>query len=642
MPESHPHQEGEIPVNHESSRKTVLTANRLHLFFLILLAVSTTLRILVSIFPKSAVIYNDELFSLELAQNIWLRGSISVYAAQVHYTKLLYPLLISPFYAVTDGLLRSRLISGFNALLISSSLIPGYLLARKLLHNNLHIALSLIILALSPNLLFSVTFMSENLFCPLLLWAFLAVYCLIEKENFTPLRAILLGLLGFLLFFVRESGAAFFIALAALLLFVHSFAAFGYSLAGFLVPALLLRFTVFHGFGFANSWASAISSLSNASHLMYLFYATGIILLFFLLSAFWFPVALPILRRKQLSKPSRYFLFLCLIYTLILAVGVAWGISLKENFRSLTLRIHLRYFMIAAWFFLLLFLALPEEQHQMTSKRPLKLTRNSLRDFKTSLSKDHLFIFTALFAVAILLFLFLPDQHSFVDYPLLDIVNWIPESQKWLWAVKLSLLALLALGLLLRNRQKVRILSSIIILPLLAMELLSGISFYRSAKREESIADPSLLSEVRLLDETLDSLDGTTLVVAKKADQPQLRLLNTLSDNVYALLLTNTFSKQLSSFETETKGILPMDNFRIPTPFPRYTIDEYYNLQTVDYILTVGDWNPVLHSANIEITPAGVSSFHLYQAAEPSTLTVLNTNTQSKRLSFPAIIQVQK
>ena len=137
--------------------------NKTTCFFFLLLFASSVLRVLLSVFPKSAVTYNDELFYLELAQNLFNRGTATVYTAPLHFTKLLYSLLLAPFYAVKDGLLRTRLISAFNALLLSSSLVPGYLLAKRTLKKTGHIVFVLLFLALSPNLLFSVTFMAENL-----------------------------------------------------------------------------------------------------------------------------------------------------------------------------------------------------------------------------------------------------------------------------------------------------------------------------------------------------------------------------------------------------------------------------------------------------------------------------------------------
>ena len=227
---------------------------------LLILTASAAVRVLLSIFPKSAVTYNDELFYLELAQNLFSRGTATVYTTPVHFTKLLYSLLLAPFYAVKDGMLRIRLISAFNALLMSSSLIPGYLLARRALKKTGQIVFVLLFLALSPNLLFSVTFMAENLYYPLLLWGFYAAYRYFASESPKPLRAFLLGLLAFLLYFTKEVGAAYAAAVAVVLLAGRMgnkkgrkevYLPLGLYLLGIAVPYLLLRFTLLSGMGYS-------------------------------------------------------------------------------------------------------------------------------------------------------------------------------------------------------------------------------------------------------------------------------------------------------------------------------------------------------------------------------------------------------
>ena len=51
------------------------------LFFILLFVLTTALRAVLSVFPKTAITYNDELFYLEMAQNIFLRGSLTVYGS---------------------------------------------------------------------------------------------------------------------------------------------------------------------------------------------------------------------------------------------------------------------------------------------------------------------------------------------------------------------------------------------------------------------------------------------------------------------------------------------------------------------------------------------------------------------------------
>ena len=288
-------------------RKTPYTPRALSgsaLAFLLVLTMTTLVRVVLSAFPKTAATCYDELFYLELSQNIFLRGAVNVYGAPLSFTKLLYPLLLSPFHAVADGVLRTRLISVFNALLVSSALVPGYLLARRVLKKTWQITLALLFLALSPNLLFSVTFMAENLYYPLLLWAFYAFYRYISSESRRPLHAALLGLLAYLLYFTKEAGAGWVFAAGAALLADaagrknwengekkgkknsrrDAFLSLGCYLLGVAVPWLLLRLTLLSGLGYSYARQASLSNLSDASHIMFFLYATGFMLLYFVLS----------------------------------------------------------------------------------------------------------------------------------------------------------------------------------------------------------------------------------------------------------------------------------------------------------------------------------------------------------------------
>ena len=195
-----------------------LTDRRLKLFFALLLAASAVIRTWLSVFPKTAITYEDELFYLEIAQNLWRSGSITVYLAPIRFTKILYSILISPFYAVTDGVLRTQLISGFNAVLLSSGLVPAWFLARRMLKNNTHVAAVLLLFAFSPNLFFSLTFMAENLYLPLLMWGFYVLYRTLSAGRPGSAKPLLLGFLAFLLYLTKESGASFLFAAAVVFL----------------------------------------------------------------------------------------------------------------------------------------------------------------------------------------------------------------------------------------------------------------------------------------------------------------------------------------------------------------------------------------------------------------------------------------
>jgi len=578
--------------------------------FLIILAASAAARVLLSVFPKSAVTYNDELFYLELAQNLFSRGTATVYTAPLHFTKLLYSLLLAPFYAVKDGLLRARLISAFNALLMSSSLIPGYLLARRTLKKNWHIVFVLLFLALSPNLLFSVTFMAENLYYPLLLWGFYAAYRYFSSENPKPLHAFLLGLLAFLIYFTKEVGAAYAAAVAAALLAgrignkkgrKEVYLPLGLYLLGIAVPYLLLRFTLLSGMGYSYTAQVSLSNLSGAPQLLYLIYAAVMMLLFFLLSALYFPVVLPLLSFRKLSPAKQRLLVLAAAYTLFVSLGIAFGVSLFADFPNINLRVHLRYFLGAAFPFLLLALPLTEEAEPLTKKSPL------LRH-------------TAVFAGLLVIFLVLPRFGSLIDAPVLQFARRLGSSARWLWLWKLAPVALLAGMLLLWNKKRKQAFACLLSL-MLVFEAASAALFLRDAKREEAVTDTALLDEVKKMDEYLDTAEGTTLVLAESPHDPVLRLLNTVSDDEYAFATYQDVRETAMQEDTPDPRRLSYTEQPLSNPVGEFSDKPVYSgLKTVNQIVCVGKTSLPDADQYEDITPAGVTSMTVLKSKDPSVL----------------------
>ena len=525
----------------------------LRLFFWLLLLVSTAVRLFLSIYQNSAIIYPDELYTLELAQNIWHKASFSVYGTPANYLGILYPLLLSPFYLITDGILRNLLISAFNAVLISSSLIPAYLLARRILKNNTHIALALLAVALSPNLLFSLTYMSENLYLPLLLWTFWALHRFIsERQNKGQLALPLLALFAALLLLTGASG-------------------------------LSLR---------PISWAN----FSTSPHLMYLLYIILLLTLYSLASLFWFPVALPFLFRKKLSPANRALLYTTLAYSFCAMILIALKLSLAEDFASLSPHIYLRYLLGCGYPFLLIFLSCMENEEG--TKVP---------DVPRSL-----LISTALFTLLSLLILFIPDKLGLADFPALHLLSRLnPLSAKQLWALKLALVAFLALALFLWSRKNRKPFLCLVMVPLLALEAACSASFALSLRNHSKITDQAALAEVKSLDQSMDAMEGPILVISNDAEEPLLKLLNTVSDNDYRMLTKADLLDQVLDQGPDAGPVVSL-------PLP------------ADNLVTLGAWDLVDPAAYQDTTSADTPSFTLWKAQSPATaLSLLAPNAIS-------------
>ncbi len=590
----------------------------LTLAFLLILISSAIIRVVLSIFPKSAYTYNDELFYLELSQNLFLRGSLTVYGSPIHFTKLLYSVILAPFYAVSDGVLRTQLISGFNALLISSTLIPGFLLARRILKKNWQIILALLFLALSPNLLFSITFMSENLYYPLLLWAFYATYNYFASGERKPLSALLLGILAFLLYFTKEVGGAWIIAAGLALLLdcaekasrKNALRSFGCFLLGFLIPFLFLRFIVLRDLSYSYSNQASLANLSSPSQILYFLYAALLMLLYFVVSLLFIPAAAPVVYHKQLSPAERFLLIVSGIYAVVISFGIAFGVSLSNDYTQDDLNIHMSYFVGAAFPFMLLSLSLLDKEESFSWKGPLVKAASGL-------------------AIIFLLTLtFPPKSGSVVDHPVLFFTRQIQDSVLWAWLSKGILVLLILIALILWSRKRKLAFVCLLLPVTLALELFSGILFTQTLTREEAIQDTDFLSEVKQLDTFLDSADGPIFMLAESAGDPQLKLVNTVLDDDYYFATIPSIKDLTEKAENAALVQADLSANPLPHPYVEYAPGPTYDcISDISWIVSLGDQDVLDLSRNEEITPDGLTSFHIYRAQDSSHLALLGPIT---------------
>ena len=114
------------------------------------------------------VVYPDEIRFLHIAQSLAQHGQIMVRGAPASFQKILYPLLISPAFLLTDNVLRqANIIMAINSLLVSSTVFPALILAKKITKNSSVILISILFTATLPDMAYSALIMSEALYMPL-------------------------------------------------------------------------------------------------------------------------------------------------------------------------------------------------------------------------------------------------------------------------------------------------------------------------------------------------------------------------------------------------------------------------------------------------------------------------------------------
>ncbi|MBE5910033.1 MAG: hypothetical protein E7276_02610 [Pseudobutyrivibrio sp.] len=127
--------------------------------------------------------------------------------------RYIYSILIAPACLIKNISLRFRAIALINAISLSSSAIPVYLLSKEMLLGKKKRLLSVIIALTMPYMNYCASFMSEVVFIPIGLWIIYLNYMLIQFKNFTfkknIQRSVILVFFIVLAWYTKNTGRVF-------------------------------------------------------------------------------------------------------------------------------------------------------------------------------------------------------------------------------------------------------------------------------------------------------------------------------------------------------------------------------------------------------------------------------------------------
>jgi Dolichyl-phosphate-mannose-protein mannosyltransferase len=155
-----------------------------------IVVVSTVARALLARGLVAPFIMIDEVIWSELARGFAAAGE-PLLRDQPHpgYSPV-YPLLISPAYALFDNLPQAyAAVKTLNSLLMSLAAVPAFFLARRVVSDRLALLAALLTVAV-PSLAYTGTVMTENAFYPLFLLVALVLVRVLERPS--PLLVVLL------------------------------------------------------------------------------------------------------------------------------------------------------------------------------------------------------------------------------------------------------------------------------------------------------------------------------------------------------------------------------------------------------------------------------------------------------------------
>lgn len=351
-------------------------------YVIIIYVVLTLINFLFTNYIKVLTIYNDEYFYLNAARNIFRGEGPIIDGLQMSFDKLLYSFVIAPAYIIKNAVLRVKIISLINCLLMSSSLFPAWLIARDINLNYKNTFYTLIFTCIFPELSLSLTFMSENLFFPLVL--FFIHFWLVNSQRPTKKNAVVLGIFGFLCFFCKASFLAIFISCAA---FEIVFPAVSYLVCGrgksenlrsfyskerfinlavfaavFAVLSIGLKLAVFYGEE-SSYKIRGISEFFEAYRFWYAVYGAFYIISGIMISALILPFVYPIFQYKKLNESSQKLFCFNVVSLLMTVAVVVYAITAYEDYGTVQPEVHMRYLSHFVFIAFILFLKSTEESY---------------------------------------------------------------------------------------------------------------------------------------------------------------------------------------------------------------------------------------------------------------------------------------
>ncbi|NCC01958.1 MAG: hypothetical protein EOM34_15025 [Clostridia bacterium] len=585
---------------------------------LIILSLAFILSILVRFyfanFAKVIAAYPDELRYLAIARNIANGHGIMLHHVASDFQKILYSLLIVPAFWIPTTIHRQiQIIALLNCIYMSLSVFPAYFLAKNIFKDSRYSRLFILLLPLfvlfMPDFIYTITFMSEVIFLPLMLLFVYLMYKIFAEKDFKRKNSLsgVAGILLYILYMNKEISLYFIIAYFLVCSILHftekserksNWASFFICAALFTLCFLIFKVTLFNGMGSSYDQTSldAILNLHNFAFMIYSFiYSLFIIGIGF----YFFPLLLPAFSLRKMEKPQRN-LYLLLIFSIFIGAAViAYTISVREDLDMRSPRQHLRY--LIPMFIPLLMIML-----------------NNFRDIKESLVKHKKIFwgFSILFSFLFIIFIEDIALGSHVDQTALKYYIYLPEFllktfnipyNTGLILLRCAIVAVIFLFCFLFLRAEKE--KSIVVFAsfLLLMNLINtalGTKEYHNIYAIEY----ENVHEMELLNDFCDTASGTVIGITSMNFTQYDRLLDTyMQEDLY---ITSNYLISLDI--AEGSKAFDFTTTKLAVKFPWVT---YQNLTQADYIIAAED----IVLDNVEkIDIPGVTHFSVYKNIEPA------------------------
>ena len=165
-----------------------------------------------------AIMCSDEVCHWGLSRSIFDSGKTYIRGIPADRFSCLYSISIAWVHAFSNYELQYTITYIVNALFMVSTLIPFYLLCKRIFKDEKKACGLVILVSLLPEFAYNARILQENLFFPIVMWTFYFMYCFFEDEVFHFKSSICMAILSFLCYWARQAGICITIAVIVLMI----------------------------------------------------------------------------------------------------------------------------------------------------------------------------------------------------------------------------------------------------------------------------------------------------------------------------------------------------------------------------------------------------------------------------------------
>lgn len=598
-----------------------LSSGRMFFVIMLIYAGITVFRIIQGNYERYITIYGDEMLYKQFALSLFDGRGLYVQNMPMTFTPVLYPISIMICGIFEDGFIQNSVINILNSVYITSAVLPGYLLAKKMLKNNVYSIFFTFLIGFTPFMAYSHTFMSEVLFIPVSAWVFYFVYSFLCETDYKKkfILAFASGLSVYICSIVKESST--FLLISAILLFSVYIIFKNNRLKNILCLIIfsatyfILRYTVQYvtslfsnNFRFSSYSVHNLDSLFQPERIVFIMYACVVYFIAAVLSFYVLPVLIPLFSFKSFSKADKN-LFIFTAVCLVSAIGMtAVAILVNEQYGIESMRYHGRYFDVLFIPFALLTVKAVtnrEKPEKSANKSIVVVTASYLMLFLTC------FTFTGMGTIDNA---FLPYYVRIVKRLEIGLFNYANGLQINSVEIAFRIGVIIAVTLFLfllygtkhKNSRKV---TGIILVSLFIVNTANANFTEKAYTDMNRVNDYSRLYDVQVknINDYLQGAEGNVLVISDNFD---------IHINTYLTIPFFYTTPDIIKSTISEKGEINLNETTLASNFSNFQLTD---LKTADYIVCI---NGLSFADCEEINLDGLQSYHVYKNTNPGVIKI--------------------